>query len=82
MQIWIDADACPRPTGENSVPGRRAGESFLILVANKPMPTPASRYIRTMIVASGMDVADATIVDLLQPGDLVITADIPSPRWW
>jgi len=30
-----------------------------------------------MIVAAGFDVADATIVELLQPGDLVITADIP-----
>jgi uncharacterized protein YaiI (UPF0178 family) len=41
------------------------------------MQAPASRYIRSMVVASGMDVADDTIVRLLQPGDLVITADIP-----
>jgi uncharacterized protein YaiI (UPF0178 family) len=39
--------------------------------------TPPSPYIDSMVVAAGFDVADDKIVELLSPGDLVITADIP-----
>jgi uncharacterized protein YaiI (UPF0178 family) len=47
------------------------------LVANQLMRVPGSRYIRSVQVAAGLDVADAEIVRLLAPGDLVVTADIP-----
>jgi uncharacterized protein YaiI (UPF0178 family) len=49
----------------------------LTLVANQPLRTPASPYIDSMVVAAGFDVADDKIVELLNAGDLVITADIP-----
>ncbi|MEJ2490960.1 MAG: DUF188 domain-containing protein [Desulfuromonadales bacterium] len=45
--------------------------------ANKPLRIPPSRYIDTMIVSAGFDVADDKIVEMLDPGDLVVTADIP-----
>jgi hypothetical protein len=77
MQIWIDADACPKPIKEILFRAAERVKTSLVLVANRPMQAPASRYIRSMVVASGMDVADETIVRLLRPGDLVITADIP-----
>lgn len=77
MQIWVDADACPKPIKEILFRAAERVKVSLVLVANQPMQIPPSRYIRSMVVASGMDVADATIVELLQPGDLVITADIP-----
>ncbi|OEU48055.1 MAG: hypothetical protein BA871_08625 [Desulfuromonadales bacterium C00003096] len=77
MDIWIDADACPKPIKEILFRAAERVKTSLVLVANRPMQAPASRYIRSMVVASGMDVADDTIVRLLQPGDLVITADIP-----
>lgn len=77
MQIWIDADACPKVIKEILFRAAKRVRVPLVLVANKPLSTPASRYIRSMVVAAGLDVADATIVELLQPGDLVITADIP-----
>jgi uncharacterized protein YaiI (UPF0178 family) len=77
MQIWIDADACPKPIKEILFRAADRVKTSLVLVANQPMQVPPSAYIRSMVVASGMDVADATIVELLQPGDLVITADIP-----
>lgn len=77
MQIWIDADACPKPIKEILFRAAERVKTSLVLVANRPMQAPASRYIQSMVVASGMDVADETIVRLLQPGDLVITADIP-----
>jgi uncharacterized protein YaiI (UPF0178 family) len=49
----------------------------LILVANKILQIPPSRYIRAMRVGAGFDVADNTIVREMESGDLVITADIP-----
>ncbi len=47
------------------------------LVANKPLRTPPSPYIRALQVPRGIDVADSHIVRELAAGDLVITADIP-----
>ncbi|OGK82442.1 MAG: hypothetical protein A2X53_03630, partial [Candidatus Rokubacteria bacterium GWA2_70_23] len=47
------------------------------LVANTPLRTPPSPFIRSVRVAQGFDVADHRIVQQVQPGDLVITADIP-----
>jgi uncharacterized protein YaiI (UPF0178 family) len=41
------------------------------------MRVPASRFIHARQVPAGADVADAEIVRLLAPGDLVITGDIP-----
>jgi uncharacterized protein YaiI (UPF0178 family) len=77
MQIWVDADACPRVIKEILFRAAERKRVQLTLVANKPMPTPPSAYIGTLVVGAGFDVADKRIVELLQPGDLVITADIP-----
>ena len=45
--------------------------------ANQPMRLPESEFVRKIQVPGGSDVADDKIVELLQSGDLVITADIP-----
>lgn len=77
MQIFVDADACPNVIKDILF---RAAERVgvpLILVANKTLPTPRSRYIRAIRVPAGFDVADNRIVEQVQPGDLVVTADIP-----
>lgn len=49
----------------------------ITLVANQPLKTPPSKFIRTLQVAAGFDVADNAIVHRCEKGDLVITADIP-----
>ena len=77
MQIWVDADACPRVIKEILYRAAERKRVRLTLVANQPLQTPASIFIKSMVVGSGFDVADDKIVELLQPGDLVITADIP-----
>ncbi len=77
MQIWVDADACPKPIKEILFRAAQRVQASLVLVANKPLRTPPSRHIRTIQVAAGFDVADQEIVQQLQAGDLVITADIP-----
>ena len=77
MQIWIDADACPAVIKDILYRAAERKQINLTLVANQPLRTPISPYIRSLRVAGGFDVADNKIVELAQPGDLVITADIP-----
>lgn len=77
MQIWVDADACPKVIKEILFRAAERRGIVLTLVANKPLRTPPSRFIRAIQVASGFDVADGKIVQELQAGDLVVTADIP-----
>ena len=49
----------------------------LIFVANKPLRIDNAAHISVILVTAGADVADDKIAELVQPGDLVITADIP-----
>lgn len=77
MQIWVDADACPGEIKELLFRAARRREIKVTLVANQPLPTPRSEFIDSIVVSPGMNVADRRIVELVEPGDLVITADIP-----
>ncbi|WP_207063311.1 YaiI/YqxD family protein [Motiliproteus sp. SC1-56] len=77
MQIWVDADACPRVIKEILYRAAERVKVPLLLVANQPLQTPPSAYIRSVRVAAGFDIADNHIVQQCQPEDLVITADIP-----
>jgi uncharacterized protein YaiI (UPF0178 family) len=77
MQIWVDADACPGAIKEILFRAAERARVQLTLVANSPLRIPASPYLRRLQVPAGLDVADKRIVELLEPGDLVITADIP-----
>lgn len=77
MQIWVDADACPKVIKEILFRAAERRGILLTLVANKPLRTPPSRFVRAIQVAHGFDVADGKIVQELQAGDLVVTADIP-----
>ncbi len=42
-----------------------------------PGRTPRSEFIDSLLVGAGMNAADQRIVELVESGDLVITADIP-----
>ena len=75
--IWVDADACPKVIKEILFRAADRVGMPLILVANQPLQVPGSRYIRTIQVGAGFDVADNHIVQQAEAGDLVITADIP-----
>lgn len=76
-QIWVDADACPNVIKEILFRAANRTEIRLSLVANQSLQVPASRFINTVRVSAGFDVADNFIVQQANPGDLVITADIP-----
>ncbi len=77
MAIWVDADACPRVIRDILFRAAERCQTPLTLVANQPIDVPRSRYIQMLQVARGFDVADNEIADRIQPGDLVVTADIP-----
>ena len=77
MKIWVDADACPGPVKEILFRAAERTQTPLTLVANQPVHTPPSRWIKAVQVASGFDVADHEIVARAEAGDLVITSDIP-----
>jgi uncharacterized protein YaiI (UPF0178 family) len=77
LKIWVDADACPVVIKEILFKAAERTKVQLTLVANQPVRVPASRYIHSIQVASGFDVADNEIVRRLDAGDLVITGDIP-----
>ena len=77
MQIWVDADACPGVIKEILYRAAQRTRIVTTLVANQMLRVPPSPYIRSRQVPSGFDVADQRIVHQLQPGDLVVTADIP-----
>ena len=77
MKIWVDADACPVVIKNILFKAAERTCVQLSLVANQFMRIPPSRYVTTLRVASGSDVADDEIVKRLNSGDLVITADIP-----
>lgn len=77
MHIWVDADACPVVIKEILYRAAERVRVAITLVANKPLRTPPSSYIKSIQVAAGFDVADNWIVQQVQIGDLVITADIP-----
>ena len=77
MRIWVDADACPKVIKEILFRAAERVRVPLTLVANRPLRTPRSAYVRSMQVPAGFDVADHRIVELVRTGDLVVTADIP-----
>ncbi len=77
MKIWVDADACPGVIKDILFRAAERVQVSLTLVANKPLRTPPSPWIRAIQVPAGFDVADDRIAAEVQSGDLVVTADIP-----
>ncbi len=77
MKILVDGDAIPRPLKEVlcKVAEREKVETVFV-AANAPR-LPASPFIRAVGAGNAFDGADDWIVEHLESGDLVITADIP-----
>ncbi|WP_346838448.1 YaiI/YqxD family protein [Microbulbifer sp. SAOS-129_SWC] len=76
-KIWIDADACPVVIKEILFRAAERTQTEITLVANQSVRVPPSRFIKSLQVSSGFDVADNEIVQRCAAGDLVITSDIP-----
>lgn len=77
MKIWVDADACPVVIKDILFRAAERKQVETIFVANQYIRTQPSKFIRSMQVSAGFDVADDEIVKQVEPNDLVITSDIP-----
>jgi uncharacterized protein YaiI (UPF0178 family) len=75
--IWVDADSCPNVVKDILFRAAERSGIQLTLVANKPTRIPRAPNVRFIQVDGGFDAADKRIVELMQGGDLVITADLP-----
>ncbi|MCX6052496.1 MAG: YaiI/YqxD family protein [Campylobacterales bacterium] len=77
LSIYVDGDAFPnllKPILFRSLE-RLKIQTFV--VANKKVDIGKSKHIHYILVESGADEADHKIAEMVQEGDLVITADIP-----
>jgi len=77
MQIFVDADAFPHVIRDILIKASLRLNVPLIFVANKPLRLEKLANLSLILVPEGPDAADDCIAQLVQPGDLVITADIP-----
>ena len=77
MQIFVDADAFPNGIKDILFKASLRLNIPLIFVANKPLRLEKLTNLSLILVPEGPDVADNRIAELVQSGDLVITADIP-----
>ncbi len=77
MYIYVDADACPKVIKDIIYKAVQRLKIPLVMVANQYINHPRSEYITSLAVHGGIDSADDKIVELVNPDDLVITADIP-----
>lgn len=77
MPVWVDADACPKVIKEVLYRAAEREQIKVTLVANQALSVPPSRFLQMLRVPAGFDVADNEIVRRVEPGDLVVTADIP-----
>lgn len=77
MTIWVDADACPVPARDILCRAAIRTGVTLLFVANQMIPVTRATNIRSIQVPQGLDAADNEILLRAEPGDLIITSDIP-----
>jgi uncharacterized protein YaiI (UPF0178 family) len=77
VRIFIDADDFPNLIKDILIRASVRLNVPLVFVANKPVRAQGTANISIILVPAGPDEADDRIVELAQPGDLVITSDIP-----
>ena len=75
MKMYVDGDACP--VKEICLRAAQRKELPMILVSNSSMGFAQELGVTSIVVPGKPDAADAWIVEHVEPGDLVITADIP-----
>ncbi len=77
MKIYVDADGFPGAAKDIVIRAALRTGVPLVFVANKPIRYEPSDLISSLVVPEGPDIADDRIVELVERGDLVVTADIP-----
>ncbi|MCG6207071.1 YaiI/YqxD family protein [Rhodopseudomonas sp. HC1] len=74
-RIYVDADACPVKDEIYKVAERHGLP--VSVVAGNFIRVPQHPLIERIAAGSGMDAADDWIAERVQPGDIVVTADVP-----
>ncbi|WP_428738076.1 YaiI/YqxD family protein [Sulfurimonas sp.] len=77
FKIYVDGDAFPNLLKPILLKQIERLQIQTIVVANKKINIGDSKLVEYLIVEAGADEADHKIVEMLEEGDLVITADIP-----
>ena len=77
LKIYVDGDAFPNLLKPILLKQIKRLNLQTIVVANKKVSLGKSSLVKYMIVEAGADEADNQIVEMLEEGDVVITADIP-----
>lgn len=77
LKIYVDADAFPNLLKPILFRSIERLNIETIVVSNKKVNIGKSQFISYLIVDAGADEADHKIVEMVEEGDLVITADIP-----
>ena len=77
LNIWVDADACPSPIKELIFRISNRLKITTTLVANDFLRKPLCPHVHVVQVSKGFDVADSVILERMNPGDLVVTQDVP-----
>jgi len=77
MTLYVDGDAFPNLLKPILLRAIERLKIPTIVIANKQIDIGKSLHVSYLIVDQGADEADHKIVERVQEGDLVITADIP-----
>ena len=77
MQILVDADSCPRQVRELILRTSERTGIQVLFAANRSIPGIDGNKTKMDICPPGEGSADDRIVELANPGDLVVTRDIP-----
>jgi uncharacterized protein len=77
FKIYVDGDAFPNLLKPILLKQIERLQIPTIVIANKKINIGNSKLVEYLIVEAGADEADHKIVEMLEGGDLVITADIP-----
>lgn len=72
MELFIDADGCPVTGIAVKLAAQHQIPCTLICDTAHQMDRPGAR---TIVVSKGADSVDFTLVNLIRPGDLVVTQD-------
>jgi hypothetical protein len=77
VKLLIDGDAFPNILKPIIYRAIEKLSIETIIIANKWIFIGQSKHITNIVVSSGPDEADNSIVEMVKEGDLVITSDIP-----
>ena len=77
MQIYVDADSCPKEAREMILRFAARLNILAVFAANRPIPGIPEDKARMELCPPGEGEADDRIAAMSQPGDLVVSRDLP-----